>query len=446
MKTIYSHAFFTGSFNSNIKPTDLDPSVWKRGEASGLRGLIYSTYYKGHVDAMMEFDTNRPEFLRQVCHYRHSFENVGAETEGKRNGKRITLYLKKNGGTVDFKYTFYLKNIHLYFFPLDTILISIEIDDSGTELDDLTAAHYALLNYAFTNSENTDLKEALSVLTPLMSGDVSSGLLKEGNKFKLFQIIHIDSDEIKDSLLYEIATSSPIGCIGTDHWLAPSYEYYHENIIKNHRISVFDNWKGLSLVDSFTMISNDHQNPERSGDSRFSLWINVYFPLIYLRCLFEKNFCVTRNTAYRMDRNIENLNQDIAEMEKYYFYNNISHNFLPNLLYASMANGMGLHDERAELSEQVRERAHEERAKLREIEERRKDAEERRSNVMAFLLSLFAVFSVMWDLCSMTLTAFPKMGNSWTALCFMILGTVGFFVLIDWFFQKGWFFRKKKEQ
>lgn len=71
-----------------------------------------------------------------------------------------------------------------------------------------------------------------------MSGDVSSGLLKEGNKFKLFQIIHIDSDEIKDSLLYEIATSSPIGCIGTDHWLAPSYEYYHENIIKNHRLSV----------------------------------------------------------------------------------------------------------------------------------------------------------------------------------------------------------------
>ena len=445
MKTIYSHAFLTGSFNSNINPGDLDPAVWKRGESPELRRIIYSTYYKGHVDAMMEFDADRPEFLRRVCHYRHTFADAKAESKEKRKGKRITLDLKKNGDTVDFKYTFYLKNIHLYFFPLDTILISIEIEDSGTDLDDLTAAHYALSNNAFNAVDNNDLNEALSVLTPLISADTASGLLKEGNKFKLFQIIHIDSDEIRDSLLYEIATSSPVGCIGTDHWLAPSYEYYHDNVINNHRISVFGNWKGLSLVDSFTLISNDRQNPGRPGENRFFLWINVYFPLIYLRCLFEKTFCVSRNTAYRMDRDIENLNEDIAEMEKYYFYNNISHNFLPNLLYDSMAKGMGLQNERAELSEQVRERAHEERAKHKEAEERRKEAEEKRSNVIAFLLSLFAVFSVMWDLCSMTMKAFPRLESPCTAFVFLIAGAIGFFMLMDWFFQKGWVFRKKKQ-
>ena len=445
MKTIYSHAFLTGSFNSNINPGDLDPAVWKRGESPELRRIIYSTYYKGHVDAMMEFDADRPEFLRRVCHYRHTFADAKAESKEKRKGKRITLDLKKNGDTVDFKYTFYLKNIHLYLFPLDTILISIEIEDSGTDLDDLTAAHYALSNNAFNAVDNNDLNEALSVLTPLISADTASGLLKEGNKFKLFQIIHIDSDEIRDSLLYEIATSSPVGCIGTDHWLAPSYEYYHDNVIKNHRISVFGNWKGLSLVDSFTLISNDRQNPGRLGENRFFLWINVYFPLIYLRCLFEKTFCVSRNTAYRMDRNIENLIEDIAEMEKYYFYNNISHNFLPNLLYDSMAKGMGLQNERAELSEQVRERAHEERAKHKEAEERRKEAEEKRSNVIAFLLSLFAVFSVMWDLCSMTMKAFPRLENPCTAFVFLIAGAIGFFMLMDWFFQKGWVFRNKKQ-
>ena len=344
-----------------------------------------------------------------------------------------------------FNYTFYLRNIHLYFFPLDTVLISIEIEDSGTDLDDLTSAHYALSNFALNTVKNEDLKKVLSVLTPLIPTDTTSGLLKEGNKFKLFQIIHIDSDEIKDSTLYEIASSSPIGCIGSNLWLAPSYEYYHDNIIKNHLISVFDNWKGLSLVDSFTMVSNDRQNPEKSGGERFNLWLNVYFPLIYLRCLFEKNFCVTRNTAYRMDRNIENLNQDIAEMEKYYFYNNISHNFLPNLLYASMAKGMGLHDERAELSEQVRERAHEERAKHREIEERRKETEDRRSNVMAFLLSLFAIFSVLWDLCSMIMKAFSAIDSPWTAGCFLIIGFIGLIGSIDWFFAKGWFLRKNNE-
>lgn len=433
MDTIFSHAFFTGSFNSTITPADLDPNVWQRGESPEIRGRVYSTYYKGHVDAMMEMDTDRPEFLKQVCHYRCSFVGDEAATDNKRKGKRITLDLNKNGKTVDFRYTFHLRNIHLYFFPLDTILLAVEIEDSGTDLDDLTAAHYALSNYALSSAENQDLREALSVLTPLipvMPAGKTPEILKEGNKFKIFQTIHIDSDKIDDALLYEIASSSPIGCIGTDHQLAPSYEYYHDTIIRNHRISVFDNWKALALVDSFTMISNDRQDPARPGDKRFSNWIDIYFPLIYLRCLFEKNFCVTRNTAYRMDRNIENLNHDIAEMEKYYFYNNISHNFLPNLLYDYMAKGMGLQDERAELSEQVRERAHEERAM-------QKDAEDRRSTVLACLLSLFAVFSVLWDLCSMTMTAFPSTRNSRTPLCFMIIGAVGCIGLMYWFFHKN---------
>ena len=81
MKTIYSHAFLTGSFNSNINPGDLDPAVWKRGESPELRRIIYSTYYKGHVDAMMEFDADRPEFLRRVCHYRHTFADAKAESK-----------------------------------------------------------------------------------------------------------------------------------------------------------------------------------------------------------------------------------------------------------------------------------------------------------------------------------------------------------------------------
>lgn len=436
MKTLYSHAFFTGSFNSNVKPADIDPAVWKRGEFPELRDKIYSTYYKGHVDAMMEFGNERPAFLSKVCHFRKSFENDGTKSEGNQKGKLIKLNLKKNGNTIDFEYTFYLKTIHLYFFPLDTILVSIEIDDSGCELDDLTAAHYALSNYGFNTFDNIDLQDALSVLTPLISNDSNSGILKEGNKFKLYQILHIESDKIQDSILYEVATSSPIGCVGTDHWLAPSYEYYHDNVLKNYQISVFDNWKALSLVDSFTIISNERQDPERHGDSRFFLWINVYFPLIYLRCLFEKNFCVTRNSAYRMDNNIENLNEDIAEMEKYYFYNTISHNFLPNLLYEAMAKGMGLHNERAELSEQVHERAHEERAKQKEAEEKRKETEEKRTNLLTILLSGFAIFSVMWDLCSMTMKAFSGANTPLTAICFLAAGIIGFICLMAWFFNK----------
>ena len=138
-----------------------------------------------------------------------------------------------------------------------------------------------------------------------------------------------------------------------------------------------------------------------------------------IRCIYEKTFCFSRNSAYRLGDTVDNLSKEIADMEKYYFYNNISYNFLPETLYDFMVRGIGLKGEREEISKQIKERAKEEEARIKEQnetdariqkekqelqkehqEEIEKQKEKRFNSILSYA-AIFAVFSVTWDLCSM---------------------------------------------
>lgn len=394
-KTDYSHAFLVGSFNGQITPQQLNNTQWKKVDNTIDYSLICSIYYQGHVDAMLDGNNNRATFLRNVCHYKLAFEEQ--ITDGKMiAGQEVSMILEKNMGKDNFTYTFRLMGLHLYFFPLNTTLIAIEIDDTGTELDDLTAAHSSM---ALSKTYNRDeIKSAFSSLSSFLPAGDFSLILGAGNKFKLYQVIEIETKEITDSLLYEIGTSSPIGCVGTNHQIAPSKSYF-DNIMKTNIVSAFNDWKGLALMDSFTMISNAEKREDWSWEQHFYLWNNHYFQLIYLRALLEKTFCFSRNSAYRMDENTQNLSQEVSDMERYYFYDKISYNFLPNLLYKAIAKGMELKEEREELSKQIKERTKQE-------DEKKKEKEENRRDIITLGLSIFAVFSIAWDLCEIIKDAF----------------------------------------
>lgn len=391
--TTYSHAFLVGDFNGHVTPQQLSEK-WEKVSNDNEYAWICSMYYQGHVDAMLDVNKNRPAFLKNVCHYRFTLEKQVGDADTI-PGKNISLTrMKKNMQTEEFTYTFRLLHLHLYFFPLGITLIAIEIDDSGTDLNELTAAHNAMMSTDIYKRE--ELKSALSpILGYLPSNDVSL-ILGIGNKFKLYQVIKIESEVIENSLLYEVGTSSPIGCVGTRHQLAPSKSYY-DNIMDNNVVSAFNDWKGLALMDSFTVISNATKREDYTWDDHFYLWNNHYFQLIYLRCLFEKTFCSTRNTNYRMTEDTQDISEEINKMERYYFYDKISHNFLPNLIYKAMSLGLELKEEREELSKQVKERT--------------KEEEEKRQNRITLGLSVFAVFSVAWDLCSIFMKAFTGDGE-----------------------------------
>lgn len=391
--TTYSHAFLVGDFNGHVTPQQLSDK-WEKVRNDNEYAWICSMYYQGHVDAMLDVNEKRPAFLKNVCHYRFTLEEQIGDVDTI-PGKNISLTkMKKNMQTEEFTYTFRLLHLHLYFFPLGITLIAIEIDDSGTDLNELTAAHNAMMSTDIYKRE--ELKSALSPILGFLPSNDASLILGIGNKFKLYQVIKIESEVIENSLLYEVGTSSPIGCVGTRHQLAPSKSYY-DNIMDNNVVSAFNDWKGLALMDSFTVISNATKREDYTWDDHFYLWNNHYFQLIYLRCLFEKIFCSTRNTNYRMTEDTQDISEEINKMERYYFYDKISHNFLPNLIYKSMSLGLELKEEREELSKQVKERT--------------KEEEEKRQNRITLGLSVFAVFSVAWDLCSIFMKAFTSDGE-----------------------------------
>ena len=420
-KTKYSHAFLVGSFNGELKPEQLDGrSDWQKelismnGEPKryerdrGYNGMC-TLYYKAHIDAMTEADStedNRPPFLRNVHHYVHLFKEASA----------VTLHLKKGLTKTPFDYVFRPIAARLHFFPFGIVLLSIEFDDTGTELDDLTAAHNSLMGYLDRDCLGSEeLKELLKPVIGLLQTS-DSRLYKDGNKFKIFQTIKVEDKDFCDETLYEIASSSPIGCVhgGKRPDMQPSESYFRA-IMDSSSVSAFDNWKGLALVDSFTMLGKEKSFD--ANDCRF-----LYFPLIYLRCIFEKTFCFSRNNAYRQNLSTENLAQEISDMERYYFYDNISYNFLPNMLYKAMAKGLGIMEEREEISKQIKEHAKEEKAN------RQKWTEDKR-NLIGFVLAIFAIFSVAWDLCSMVQTARggSKLAMSFIGLAVITMGVLGIY-------------------
>lgn len=390
--TKYSHAFLVGSFNGNLKPEQLDAKSWKivKLTEEEYENRI-SDYYQSLIDSMVEAETEkqkRPAFLNDVHHYIHSFMTVDNKT-----GQKISVELIKGKDKVSFSYTFELYNLHLYFFPLDIVLVAIEFDDSGNNLDDLTAAHYSLVNWKYKEFVNESIDSALKPLTLLLESNDITKLVTDGNNLKIFQIVQTEDAEPANDLLFEIATFSPVGAVKGEEKqaLTPSEDYYNY-VLQNNSVSAFYSWRALALVDSFTVLA---------GEKDFNSWpqINHYFPLVYLRCIFEKTYCFSRNKAYRMNQSSKYLAEEISEMEKYYFYDNITYNFLPNMLYQAMAKGLGIKEEREELSKQIKETT------KKEAEEK-KNKEERKRSVILALVSVFAVFSIIWDLCQIVKDAF----------------------------------------
>jgi hypothetical protein len=388
----YSHAFLVGSFNGDLKPQDLERNEWKHKVLTHDEYTSrLSVYYQSHVDAMVEAEGQlKPDFLKDVHHYCVPYEETITNEDGyeviTKKGEQVSINFENDKKIVNFQFS--LCNLHLYFFPLGIIIVAIEIDEEeGTDIDNLRLAHRLLINWEENINSIADakLKYYLAPLAHLLPNKDLSTLVKDGNNLKIFQIVQTEDETPSDTLLFEIATFSPIGSVGKTDFYSHSKEYF-QKIINENSVSTYWNWKALSLVDSFTVIAV----------KKFASWqwVNHYFPLIYLRCILEKTFCFSRNNEYRLglSKMTRELSEEIKNMEKYYFYNNFSYNFQPNLVYDSMVKGLGIAKEREELSRQIKERT--------------KEEEENRRNLITIGLSVFAIFSIAWDFCSIYKDAF----------------------------------------
>lgn len=382
MNSIRSRVFFVGNLPyksdiRNITKVFGQPVI----EDKDNYDFLCSYFHKSHIDAMIEAESqSRPRFLKSVRHYSLVIDRAFDFSFYNRDSGRLNVL---DG------YKMIVKGLHVYCFPLRITLFAIDIDDSGSSLDDLTFAH-SIIRELPSRWEGfpTEFKEALNPIKSLVPDGNIKGLIARGNKLKIFQFALVSPEDWTEGHLYEIATCSPINVVGTTHELAPSDEYY-SSIIKENTIEPFKDWKSLSLTDSYTTLFKTEGAFDKDMKMKWSgneiRWINSYYTLIYLRVLVQKTFLSSRNEQYRLNKSNTHLMRDLTRMEQYYFYDNISYNFLPDMLNKQMEKSMAINEEREELSTQIKEKGN------------------KNINALTGIVSAFAVFSIAYDFYGMVL-------------------------------------------
>jgi hypothetical protein len=167
-----------------------------------------------------------------------------------------------------------------------------------------------------------------------------------GSKFKTYAIVNFIEKELNqnkvDNLLFEIGTSSMIGSIEKNDYNAPSSQYFEE-IIQN-KINVFNNYSGIALVDSFTVVGHSIFGADKPiiKFNKWNTWNRVYFS-IYIYNLFIR-YNIFRFNAEFIDDPIKTRD----EFQQFIGHHNvkvISFNFLPNIIFDSIKKSFDISDE-----------------------------------------------------------------------------------------------------
>lgn len=353
-----------GWINENINDKELD----------GLRSI----YYKSFIDSLIPFTNEDPTSFYSKNH--HLIKDVG---------KKCIL---RDDRFQHNEFCFDLRRFHLFGFPYDVYFLTIEIEISeNTPLNDISLANSILRDinkYDILENTAPEYIDEVSVVIKNCKNDTAANkynnLLNTGNKFKVFQIIKTET--ISDETIFELGTLSPIGCVSdaTNNY-SPSSKYFKETI-ENNTISVFNNWKALALVDTFTVTIKPECNTTY-------IWRSHYFRFIYIHVLYQKTLLFILNNRFRLsiDRKYSRqLLQDIKDQESRYAFSDISYNFLPQTIYKVMYCSLDIVSERDKLHGIIKQ----------EVERQEAIATYRLSRALAFLTFITSL-SVLYDITSL---------------------------------------------
>jgi hypothetical protein len=271
--------------------------------------------------------------------------------------------------------------IDLFFFPEDHLIYCFKCT-----YQDLTLEEIGDLNNLIRNKKINELEFVHSVIKSLACDDC----LNIGNKLKMFFCLSHDftfsPGYDSDHLLFDLATCSPIGTSvgeGKKPELKPSAEYY-STLMRNHRISVFDNWTAMSLFDTFTLI---HRGPAYNYN-----WEFRYFRMLYVHSLFIKTFLAEASKKFYLHKMNENLEEEFYQFDHHYNFKQISYNFLPQIIYEKIRQGLNVEQEMNDIRIAI-EKDHQKRQERREIEEA---ANEKKINYVLFIIALLTVIEAVY--------------------------------------------------
>lgn len=366
--TLNSQTFLCGYFSVGSKvaglENKLDTSSWEKVDYTADSIALLNNFYY-------------PEFVDFCTKVRSTYKHTV--------GKEISAPCRCCIG-----------DINIGFYPFGIVIFHIGLTFPDCTAEQERGALAKMRNCCFY--ENAGLDEFLAAaIEPVKkayralggSADISGVscpyLVESGNKFKLFQIVDgtavPEDDAEMNKFLYSCGTLAEYDENGP---FSTSREYYEKSISES-RLSVFNNWKALMLLDSVTFAAAEV--------SEFSkkIWVNDYFGMIYLYELYRKMYMYELNIRFRGEKEkASDLFEELQLFERRYTFSSISYNFLPNDVDKMIERN--LHTRQVE-----RDVYH-----VIDQETAAQAAEhESRTNLFLTFLTLMASLSAVWDISSM---------------------------------------------
>lgn len=371
-----SHTFVVGQLARTVKESELDENSWKFVQPWNDSDITKSAYQTSLVDVM---SGSSADSLQNV-HWREMVSPSGAK------GANDFVF-----GNPEYKFT--IHHVLLCFFPFGITFYVIEIGEDTIDADQLTKTHQYWVNWS-SGYQTFKTKELDTFLQPLANAagvKSPADITLSDTTPHLYQIISTEDTEIHDDHLLELGVFAPIGSTLS---ASPSNlkkgsnvhsKEYFETLMKKNSVSVFAQWKALALNNTYTVLGNTGFNP--------FIHKKEFFFLLYMRCLFELAFFSSRNNEFHtgtIDK--ERLLQEIEQMEQFTFNNTMSDKFLPPVIYDAMVTGTRLKEKKEELM-----------GRVNKILQKQKEEEEsrlqKRKELVLGIISVFAIFSVMWTIC-----------------------------------------------
>jgi len=334
----------------------------------------------------------------------------------------VSLVIKGKDNNIIKEASFQINSYNLYLFEDNFGLFSLDITLPNTEvsLSDYSDITFLLRSFVSKLKYNDldwcqYIEKNVLIDTRIRGEEI---LVDEfsGSKFKLYQVIQINSqisEADQTSLLIDLATISKIGSSVSDNYDSNSKEYY-QNLIDSNLISVFKNWKALSLFDTFTIVGYNILDQEWKVNNYKNLYFNIYLINIYIKySLFRYNFQII-DFPKKLREKFENF---ITE----YNLTQISYNFLPNLLHNKQRVSLEIPDELNVLND-----------KIIKLSDKIKEEQQSKTNFILGIISFFsslAAFSPIVEFVIQVKEKFHIVNFIFYSLSSILIIFIAFFVL-----------------
>lgn len=396
--------FICGGFTTTAEPASLETidARWHRVEKSvSERAAGHRMYVPAFYDFCYHTGSDRNTGLR-----RYRFD-ANADIMMPVSGTDRTLPV-------------HIGDVEFSFAPFSVAIFSARFDIDTDNVDDLITVVNKLRYVSLFASDRTLDEFREIAITPILKVYGECGvyknssfnpedpnscrfLVENNNKFRIFQIVSVndatwDSKDI-DNILFELGSMVRIGINNPNDLFSPSKDYF-QRTMEAGRIDIFNNWKGLALFDTFTMMG--HNVPKEVRE----YWIEVIFKMLYTSQMFVKMYLTRLNKNFRMylGDNNQKLNRNVAnklqnrydEFECKCWFDNVAYSLLPCEIHTIIGRTMEISVEKERLYEKI----------MRQNLKREKMSDQR-MNKLLFFMTMLAMSSAIWDACCLVEGMYP---------------------------------------